>query len=396
MHVEKLCHNWVSNVLSGMHQKRLEAVCAVVCGALRDRKLGVTALGRSIQSQAKVKHNIKRADRLFSNEHLQSELDEIYAALSLQALGNKARPVIIVDWSDIDPRRKFFLIRAAVAVNGRALTLYEEVHTIATREKRKTHALFLKNLQSVIPSSCVPIIVTDAGFRTPWFKEVRALGWHYIGRIRSRQLMQEAPNTEWTRAKSLHLQASGKPKIFKDILLTRCNPLHCSLVLIKGKPKGRKRFTKTGKVAQSRKSLVNATRSQEPWLLATSLVVDDGSVRKIIDLYSTRMQIEEAFRDLKCPRFGLSLYNNATYKLLRMKILILIGSLVATFAWILGATARRLDLHGQYQANTTRVVNVLSNFFLGIQLFRNQDLGLTWRQFKDATQVSQSAIVYDL
>ena len=94
------------------------------------------------------------------------------------------------------------------------------------------------------------------------------------------------------------------------------------------------------------------------------------------------MQIEESFRDLKCLRYGLSLYHNGTYKIQRMRILILTGSIAATFAWILGRIVRTLKVHMQYQANTTTTETVLSNVFLGIQVFRESRLKIPWPSFQ--------------
>jgi hypothetical protein len=381
MHADKLCHRWLSNVLPGMHRKRLSAVSAVVGGAFRGGKLNVTSLGRSIRSSAKAKHSIKRADRLFSNKRLQGECLEVYRQLTrLHLRGNKA-PVILIDWSDIDARREFFLLRAAIAVKGRSLTLYEEVHTRATKETRNAHATFLKNLKEILPEGATPIIVTDAGFRTPWFKQVRALGWHFVGRVRNRELVQLGPKYQWNGAKTLYSQATTTARRFAGILLTRSNPLLCTLVLFKSKPKGRKCRTKMGAVARSRRSLVNSHRATEPWLLATSLS-EKVTEQAVVALYSTRMQIEESFRDLKCHRNGLDLYHNGTYKLSRMKVLVLIGAISTTFAWILGQVARFNGVHRQFQANTTTSVPVLSNVFIGIQIFRNSRLRIPWKLFE--------------
>lgn len=380
MHAEKLCHKWLLNVLPGMHRKRVSAVCAVVGGAFRGGKLNVTSLGRSIESRAKAKHSIKRADRLFSNKHLQGECLEVYRHLTREHLRGNKSPVILVDWSDIDARRRFFLLRAAIAVKGRSLTLYEEVHTRATRETRRTHGAFLTNLKRILPAGTTPVIVTDAGFRTPWFKQVRALGWHFVGRVRNRELVQLGPSCQWNGAKALYSGATSKPCRFADISLTRSNPLRCSLVLFRSKPKGRKCRTKMGAFARSRRSLVNAQRATEPWLLATSLAYQ-FSAQEIVTLYSKRMQIEESFRDLKCHRNGLDLYHNGTYKLLRMKVLVLIGALSTSFAWILGKVARSNGAHRQFQANTTTSVTVLSNVFLGIQIFRCSQLRMSWKDF---------------
>lgn len=140
-----------------------------------------------------------------------------------------------------------------------------------------------------------------------------------------------------------------------------------------------------GALARSRRSLVNSQRSTEPWLLATSLVCQ-FSEQEIVTLYSTRMQIEESFRDLKCHRNGLDLYHNGTYKLLRMKVLVLIGALSTSFAWILGKVARSNGAHRQFQANTTTAVAVLSNVFVGIQIFRCSQIRIRWKDFTQSNE----------
>ena len=392
MHAEKLCHKWLADVFPEMHKVRRLALGAVVSGVLRRGRLTVTALGRSIRSTAKVKHNIKRADRLCSNSHLQRESAELYARMSEQIVGEA--PIILIDWSDIDARREFFLLRAAVAVKGRSLTLYEEVHTKKTREKRCTHNQFLRNLKNILPTHCKPIIVTDAGFRTPWFHEVVRLGWDYIGRVRNREMMRRSINTEWIGAKSLYEQATAKAKLFTNTALTQSNPICCSLVLFKGKPKGRKRLTKMKRAARNNTSLKNSARAREPWLLATSL--HHSSPKSIVRAYSTRMQIEESFRDLKCPRTGMSLYHNGTYKFERMKVLLLIGSIATNFAWLLGALARKMNAHKQFQANTTFSQSVLSNVFIAAQLFRCSKIKIPWILFKKQIYLTNSNYNYTI
>ncbi|MGD4910011.1 transposase, partial [Xanthomonas citri pv. citri] len=45
---------------------------------------------------------------------------------------------------------------------------------------------FLHQLRRMIPDDVRPILVTDAGFRTPWFRAVSAMGWEWVGRLRGR------------------------------------------------------------------------------------------------------------------------------------------------------------------------------------------------------------------
>ncbi|WP_258000221.1 transposase, partial [Xanthomonas oryzae] len=43
-----------------------------------------------------------------------------------------------------------------------------------------------QQLRALIPDDVRPILVTDAGFRTPWFRAVSAMGWDWVGRLRGR------------------------------------------------------------------------------------------------------------------------------------------------------------------------------------------------------------------
>ena len=151
-----------------MHRVRRASLVASVLGALRGRRLTVTAIGRALPGGTSQKHAIKRADRLLSNRHLHGQQDKHYQGLCRPLIGARSRPVLLVDWSDLDARKRHYLLRASLAVNGRSITVYEEVHTLAGKDKRRTHRAFLQQLQAVLPVGCRPIIVTDAGFRTPW------------------------------------------------------------------------------------------------------------------------------------------------------------------------------------------------------------------------------------
>ena len=203
MQAGQVLNRLLQKVCSEMHKMRRTALFVNVMAALHGEVLTVTHLGRSIKSEAKEKHCIKRADRLLSNRRLQGERVGIYTELTRQLIGNKQRPVMIVDWSDMDESKRHFLLRASVPMEGRSLTLYEEVHTVKSKEKPKVHEDFLKALQKMLPPQCRPIIVTDAGFRTPWFKQVEALGWDWVGRIRNRHEVQLSGEEQWIPCKSL-------------------------------------------------------------------------------------------------------------------------------------------------------------------------------------------------
>ena len=81
---------------------RRQAIAVGVVTALRGTCLTVTVLGRSIESTAKEKHCIKRADRLLANHDVPTESFGAYVALGHRLIGGTTRALIVVDWSDLD------------------------------------------------------------------------------------------------------------------------------------------------------------------------------------------------------------------------------------------------------------------------------------------------------
>ena len=362
----------MNNACQWMHNLRRDSLNACVLSAIEGQCLTVTGLGRAINSQAKEKHCIKRADRLLSNAHLHREQRDIYHAMSQVIVNGQRRPVILVDWSDLDECREHFLIRAAIAVEGRSLTLYEEVHDIKTKEKPKTHRIFLKRLKTMLPADCKPIIVTDAGFRVTWFKEVEKLGWDWVGRIRNRNKVKQGENRHWVNCKFLYKKATSTAKSLGQVVLTQRHHFPCRMVIYKAKAKGRVDKNKFGQRARSKKSKENAAREREPWLLATSLPVTSKLAKQVKNIYATRMQIEEGFRDNKSTRYGLGFEFNGTRSIQRLQILLLIAMLASVVLWILGLIAIKTRQYRHYQANTITKKKVLSTVFLGLRVANDE------------------------
>ncbi|MBN3518364.1 transposase, partial [Vibrio neptunius] len=57
---------------------------------------------------------------------------------------------------------------------------------------------------------------------------------------------------------------------------------------------------------------IYSASAKEPWVLATNLPVETRTPTQLVRLYSKRMQIEETFRDLKSPAYGLGLRHSRT------------------------------------------------------------------------------------
>ena len=205
---------------------RFKALMAAVESGLTGASVPITALGRAVSGPAQIKHKIKRVDRLVGNRHLNDERYAIYSVMTQWLLHSLPMPLIVFDWSPLTDDQSQQLLRASLPVGGRSLILYEEVHPRAKLGNRKVQQQFLERLQRMLPPSVTPIAVADSGFRTPFFRAVECLGWHWLGRIRNRDFVAftDRPD-EWIPAKSLYAKATGKPKLIGTARWVRSNPL---------------------------------------------------------------------------------------------------------------------------------------------------------------------------
>jgi hypothetical protein len=85
MHATRVIHKRILQCCQFIHLVRLRGLFAAVDTACEGAPLTLTGLGRWLRSRAKVKHNIKRTDRLLSNGHLHRERLELYPAQSFES-----------------------------------------------------------------------------------------------------------------------------------------------------------------------------------------------------------------------------------------------------------------------------------------------------------------------
>jgi hypothetical protein len=373
MHV-KILSQWLAGRGLIGHASRtailLRAVAAVVAGG----RLSLTHLGRHLPGDARVKHQIKAVDRLLGNRHLSHERDGIYRAVAQTLLAGKTRPIIVIDWSDMQSGREWVMLKAALAADGRAVTLYERVFPITRYNSPGANHEFLESLHGILPESCRPVIVTDAAFRSPWFRKVSELGWDWVGRVRSNAKYYRPETGRWCATRSLYPSATARPRYLGYLALGRHRGCHANLYLVRehkvrlGRPRRRNGPRRANEPAYRRSH-------REPWLLATSLPHGHGSQRLVTKLYAKRMQIEETFRDLKSHRWGFGLCYSRCNDLRRLQAMLLLGALASLLSWLVGLAACTLNLHRHLQANTERRRTVLSVFFVGRELLRRQTDG---------------------
>lgn len=361
MHVKEFLHKTLSSVI---HKKRLFVLIDLVQGLLVNKKLSVTELGRSISTGITEQSAIRRSDRFIGNQKIHTELTCIFKVQIALILGSKQRPEIIVDWTHI-PNTKYYALKAALTCLGRALTLYEEVHSEKELGNRKIEKKFLKQLKNLIPQHCIPIIVTDAGFDNGWFKAVLKLGWDYVGRIRGLKTCHDG--NSWVSCRSLMLKATRTEKSLGEFVLCKTkNKITTHFYLVKGKNKKIKRYSLHKPNRGGRTDRTNRLAAIEPWLLASSFRGKSYlTAKRVINIYKKRMQIEETFRDLKNPRFGFGLRHAYSRSPKRIEILLLVAMLASLIAWLIGYVIERKKLHYHFQVNSIKSKRVLSLFFLG-------------------------------
>ena len=85
------------------------------------------------------------------------------------------------------------------------------------------------------------------------------------------------------------------------------------------------------------------------------------------------MQIEETFRDLKSPAYGLGLRQSRTNSPERFDIILLIALMLQCLFWLAGLHAISKGWDRHFQANTVRSTNVLSTVRLGMEVLRRPD-----------------------
>lgn len=377
MHELKLLHKMLSNTCS-IHKTRLDRLITCVDSILQGSYLTLSSIGELSKGQTSVKHKIKAVDRFLGNENVQKDKNQIYKVLAHTLLSSRPRPEIFVDWSTCNTRA-YQVIRASVLFDGRSITIYEEIYPETEYNKKPTHKQFLDNLSNIIPSHCKPIIITDAGFRTDWFKMVLDLSWDFIGRIRNRINYYDLNLNKWLPCQGIEVKKLNTTCFVGNVQLTMRNTLAVNLYSYKGKDKGR--TTNKGKKDKQypyRKSYL------EPWILATSLDSKQVFGKRIVHLYSKRMQIEQTFKDLKDPVTGIGLTQSRTKRLDRLKVLFLIARLAEYVFLIIGVAAERASLQYQYQANSIKNKRILSYQFLAKRIIQNGIKQINLRQIKEA------------
>jgi hypothetical protein len=360
-----LLHKEFKKELSFVHKTRLNCLMHICSTASLSNTLFLTGLGRKDPSKTKTSSNIEKVNRLIGNKHLHQERPAFYQAMASRLIPRWMNPWIHVDWSCINPTTNLYLLRASISVHGRSIVLHEECHPKKKENNHAVHKQFLKNLKAILPPCAAPIIVTDAGFRAPWFIAVRQMGWHFVGRLRNKNLVLMECTQNWQLSSLFFEQATGKPAHLGHALLTEKEQVPVHMVLYKGKSKNRHKRNLNSKISASSKSKRHSKAGKEPWVLVTSLPQARDNPNHIVNIYRQRMRIEENFRDTKCPHYGLGLKKSLTKAPQRMEILLLIAAITTFAAWLAGLITTLTGKAADFQAHSAKFTRSLSIVYLG-------------------------------
>lgn len=368
----ELLHSLFLKSSLSIHKKRVTALTNAVDALLIGKKLTLTGIARSSKGKAKERHAIRRTDRLLGNASLHKESKYVYKFLTAVLIKEVA--YILVDWACVNKKKDWYILRASLALKGRSLTIYQEVHPKKKINSPVVEKQFLKKLKETLPAKTKVIIITDAGFRTPWFKAVQAIGFDWIGRVRNKNYYQTSTNKQWHHTANLYKVATNRACTIHDVTLTKSNRLNCTFILIKKRSKGRKHKNRNGSYTNNNASNRCARREREPWLIATSLPVNSHvEAEKVISLYGKRMQIEEDFRDTKSHQYGFGLRYSLSNKAERIGVLLLIAALALFVCWLIALAAIRKKRHFDYQSNSIKNRTVLSVSYLACQLIKRKE-----------------------
>jgi hypothetical protein len=333
MHASDILQKCFADVFIQMHAARVRVLVGAVTALLSCRRLVLMDLARAWPGAQRVRAPLKKLDRLLSNPHLQQERARVYQHIA-RWLVRAHQPVIIVDWSTLKRDESWHLLRAGLALRGRTLTLYEEVHRQRDNQSPRVHRAFLRRLKQLLPAACRPIIVTDAGFRCPWFLEVQSLGWDWVGRVRNHVCVKLEKQSDWRLLRKL-LKGTQKWTMYGAVQLVQRQPFECQMLRYRQALKGRKHRI-AGQISLDTWSREAARSQREPWLLVYSNSLQHLNPVQIVNLYKKRMQIELSFRDLKCDRYGCAFRHSLSRKGTRLEVLLLLQALASLLAWLQG------------------------------------------------------------
>jgi hypothetical protein len=318
MRAAQVLHQLLAPCWDVLDARLVRRLLGAVEALVASRQLVLMELARQFPGALRVAAPLKALDRLLSNPRVQRLRAALYAT-ALAGFWPVTRAVVVVDWCTLTRDESLHLLRAALPVGGRTLPVWDEVHPQAKLGNAKVHLQFLATLRRLLPIETVPILITDAGFGVPWFRDAQSLGFACIGRLRGRIQLRPVGQTDWAPVCAFGELGVGRVIDLGLCEVSRRHAHRARVVVYKNPPQDRKHRDAKGRPVRGGRSRAQAQAAREPWVLVVS------------------------------PALGHSLTRVAA----RMEVLLLLHALASVAAWLRAVIGRRdrdherLLAHGQ-------------------------------------------------
>jgi hypothetical protein len=311
-----------------LHAKQVDSVANAVLGVVHAVSLSIHAIGTGLAAARglQTKHAIKQVDRLLSNPAL--DIWALFASWVPYVIGDQRAVVVALDWTDFDADGHATLALSLVTAHGRALPLvWRTVPKARLKGQRNRYEdEVLLRLHETLPAGVQVTVLADRGFGDQeLYKVLRSFGFQFIVRFRGTVLVayrdDVRPAHDW-------VPANGAVRQLRDACVTQDRAPVDAVVCVK------------------------AAGMQAPWCLAVGGAALTGA--QVVRLYGRRFTIEETFRDVKDPRFGLGMSVTHIGEPRRRDRLLLICAMAMTLLTLLGQAGESLGMDRMLKANTVK------------------------------------------
>jgi Transposase DDE domain len=325
-----------------VHAQRLASLTAGVDGVLHAASLGVRAIGQglAVAQGLAPRHAIKQVDRLLSNPKL--SMEQVFGCWVPFVVGERRAIVVNFDWTEFEEADQCTVVLGMQTEHGRSTPLvWKTVTRSELKDQRNNHEDdLLVVFASVVPTNVRVTVVADRGFSDSKLYRflTEDLGVDSIIRFRGVVSVEDAAG-ERRKAKEW-LGTARHMRVFRPAWVTAQRHLVPVVVCVQDRA------------------------MKEPWCLVSSRQDLTGVGIKVT--YGRRFTVEETFRDLKNPRFGLGLKQAVIERNDRRDALFLLAVLAHTLLTLLGKAGQELGMDRMLGATRP---GQLSLFRQGLMLF---------------------------
>jgi hypothetical protein len=312
-----------------LHAKQVESVTNAVVGIVRAVSLSIHAIGAGLAAVGggRPKHAIKQVDRLLSNTAL--NVWALFAHWVPYVVGSTPQIVVALDWTDFDADGHATIALYLVTAHGRALPLvWRTVPKAKLKGRRAQYETdVLVRLHEVLPPGVHVTVLADRGFGDQaLYAQLREFGFAFVVRFRGDVTVESAQGDR--RPASAWVPPNGQVRCLRQARVTHDQSVVDAVVCVK------------------------ARGMDAPWCLAVGGTSLTGA--QAVRLYGRRFTIEETFRDVKDPRYGLGMSATHIGDPRRRDRLLLLCAMAMTLLTVLGAAGESLGMDRMLKANTVK------------------------------------------